>query len=234
MFAGLADQAVYHVILLCGRWLVGLVLLVAAATKFKAADGTLRTTVKAYGLLPKALVGPVAAFLPWFELSIGLSLLLGLVLPFPALAAAAMFLAFSLGISINLIRGRRDIDCGCFGKAGQKLSWWLVGRNVLLALIAILSSGWVLAPSGGTSQSTGLAWEAVRTGDAIIIVFVTTQLFAVLLIAWLMTRLVRLDKDQLRAAPYLEGELRSARRALSRSVLLPVFSDGTDYIYGEG
>lgn len=52
-----------------------------------------------------------------------------------------LLLLYATSISINLYRGRRDIDCGCNGPATtQAISWWLVGRNLVflgLVLIAI-------------------------------------------------------------------------------------------------
>jgi hypothetical protein len=46
-------------------------------------------------------------------------------------------------LAVNLLRGRRQIDCGCglSGAAGgeQPLSWWLVARNVVLALLAVIA-----------------------------------------------------------------------------------------------
>jgi 1,4-dihydroxy-2-naphthoate octaprenyltransferase len=42
-------------------------------------------------------------------------------------------------MAINLGRGRRDIDCGCFATVlRQRLSWPLVLRNLLLAALALL------------------------------------------------------------------------------------------------
>jgi hypothetical protein len=45
---------------------------------------------------------------------------------------------FSAAIAINIARGRRDIDCGCFGAAlRQGLSGWLLVRNLALAGAAV-------------------------------------------------------------------------------------------------
>jgi hypothetical protein len=69
------------------------------------------------------------------------------------LAAATLALAF------NLLRGHRDIDCGCGGPAsagpgrrGGGLSWWLVLRNAVLALWTAPA---LLAAAEG---SRGLQW----------------------------------------------------------------------------
>jgi hypothetical protein len=48
-----------------------------------------------------------------------------------AILAATLFVSYSIAMAANLLRGRDQIDCGC-GGAGQPLSWFLVGRNLLL------------------------------------------------------------------------------------------------------
>jgi uncharacterized membrane protein YphA (DoxX/SURF4 family) len=116
---------------------------------FTAAYGKLRHTtpfqgvVANYRLLPDAMVAPAAHLIPPVELLLSATLLLGLAFPWPELGAAALLLLFALAMGINLRRGRRHIDCGCFQSAlKQTLSWTLVMRNVVLALlmgVALLS-----------------------------------------------------------------------------------------------
>src|SRR5690606_791824 len=47
---------------------------------------------------------------------------------------SGLLVVFAFAIGINVARGRKAIDCGCF-RTGykQNLSWLLVLRNVLLA-----------------------------------------------------------------------------------------------------
>jgi hypothetical protein len=52
------------------------------------------------------------------------------------IGGAALLLAYAGVMTINLMRGRRFIDCGC-GGATQPLSIGLVLRNVVLAVAAI-------------------------------------------------------------------------------------------------
>jgi len=104
-----------------------------------------RGAVTNYRLIPEWLATPFAWATPVLECAAALGLLLG-----PLRAAAALVLIVLLGvftgaIAINLVRGRTDIDCGCFGPAlRQRLSWRLLLRNgALLALLAI-----ALMPAG--------------------------------------------------------------------------------------
>lgn len=53
---------------------------------------------------------------------------------------ALLLFVYTSGISINLYRGRRDIDCGCSGPATtQVLSWWLVFRNLVFLALVLLA-----------------------------------------------------------------------------------------------
>ena len=94
-----------------------------------------------YRLLPRRLERPFAWTLPLVEcFSAG-----GMLFSATRLAAASMLLLllaiFSGAIAINLARGRRNIDCGCFGPAlRQELSGWLLARNLLLMVMAGLAA----------------------------------------------------------------------------------------------
>lgn len=96
-----------------------------------------------YRLLPEALVGPVAAVLPWAELGLGLGLvasgITGGMLFWLALPAAALLVVFALAMAINIRRGRSTIDCGCGrSQLRQTLHPALVLRNFALAGLVAL------------------------------------------------------------------------------------------------
>ena len=130
------------------RVLVALVFLTAAYGKFRHWT-VLQGVVANYRLLPEVLVAPAAYLLPPVEAMLGAALLLGLESPWPELGAAALLLLFAVGMGINLARGRRHIDCGCFQSAlKQTLNWKLVIRNIVLVLL----SGVMLLTPGSPSD----------------------------------------------------------------------------------
>jgi len=102
-------------------------------------------TVSDYRLVPALLAGPAAVCVTMLECCVLLALLLVPQHPAGPLGSAVLLLAYGAAISVNLARGRRDIDCGCFGPlARQQLDGWLVWRNLLLAalsLCCLLSAG---------------------------------------------------------------------------------------------
>ena len=126
------------------RVLVALVFLTAAYGKLRH-WAVFQGVIANYRLLPEVLVAPIAYALPPAEILLGAALLLGLGSPWPELAGAALLLLFALAMGINIGRGRRHIDCGCFQSAlKQTLNWTLVIRNIVLSLllgVALLTKG---------------------------------------------------------------------------------------------
>ncbi|CFX58350.1 Methylamine utilization protein MauE [Candidatus Filomicrobium marinum] len=109
--------------------------------------------VRNFRLMPDWLAYPFAMILPWLELAVAVGLVVDRAMPVAAVAASSLLIVFALAIAINVARGRKAIDCGCF-RTGyrQNLSWLLVLRNVLLAGAGLIL---VLAP------------QAVRTATVV-------------------------------------------------------------------
>jgi len=123
------------------RVLIGLAF-VAAAWGKAANRSVFRGVVANYRLLPDFLVAPFALALPAVEAAVGLSLPGRTFAPWPEIGAAGLLLLFAAAMAVNIRRGRRHIDCGCFQSAHkQTLSWTLVARNLALAVLALLSAG---------------------------------------------------------------------------------------------
>jgi len=116
------------------RTAIGLLFLLAAIGKFRN-WAVFEGVIANYRLLPEFLVPMVAKALPPVEIVLALALLSGSFSPWPEAVAAVLLLGFALAMGINLQRGRRHIDCGCFQSAlKQTLSWSLVARNGVLTL----------------------------------------------------------------------------------------------------
>ena len=123
---------------------VGLALLLLSAAWHKVtAHAAFVAALGNYRLLPPGLVKPVAMTLPAIETALALGWLAGPRREI-AVATAALLLGYASAMAVNLLRGRRQIDCGCSlgGAAGgeQPLSWWLPARNLVLAALAGIAS----------------------------------------------------------------------------------------------
>jgi len=95
----------------------------------------------AYDILPKKTLPIAGLMLPIAELGTGIMVLLQMLRPLADYLAAALLLAFVLALATNLVRGRRDLPCGCFGRGAKGISWRLVFRNLAFVGLALLSAG---------------------------------------------------------------------------------------------
>jgi uncharacterized membrane protein YphA (DoxX/SURF4 family) len=102
---------------LVARLALGGVLIVAGSLKipypYKAA-----AAMRAYQLLPNSLASLLGYILPWFEVGLGLLLILGVALRLTGLFGALLMVLFIAAISSAWARGL-TIDCGCFGGGGE-------------------------------------------------------------------------------------------------------------------
>ncbi len=121
------------------RLLLGGVWLLAGALKLADPAVSVRA-VRAYDLLPEAIVPTVGRGLPALEICVGLLLVIGLVTRVAAVMSALLLVAFIIGISAAWARGLQ-IDCGCFGGGGLTTDAtskypWEIARDVGLLLLS--------------------------------------------------------------------------------------------------
>jgi uncharacterized membrane protein YphA (DoxX/SURF4 family) len=102
---------------LVARLVTGGVWIVAGALKLPHPADSVRA-VRAYDLLPEAVVPAVGHLLPVLEVVIGLCLVVGVMVRGTSVVSALLFVAFVIGISSAWARGL-SIDCGCFGGGGE-------------------------------------------------------------------------------------------------------------------
>jgi uncharacterized membrane protein YphA (DoxX/SURF4 family) len=112
------------------RLLIAGVMLFAAWSKLKQSYLVFALSIDAYQLLPAWAVLLTARTLPWFELLLGLLLLIGWRLPWTSLAST-LLLAFFFAILLYSYGKGMTIDCGCFG-VGEALSPRTLARDGLL------------------------------------------------------------------------------------------------------
>lgn len=82
---------------------------------------------------------PIAAAVPWLEIAIGTTVAFRVAMPWPAVAAIALLLAFTVFIVARLRDGDRP-PCACFGVwSAAPLSGWHVARNVCMIALGVLT-----------------------------------------------------------------------------------------------
>ncbi len=90
-------------------------------------------TVAAYALMPERAATGAGLIILALELIAGLLLIVPTAGIAGAVASLTVLAISTVAVVINLMRGRRDIRCGCGGiGAEQRLSWPLVARNCIL------------------------------------------------------------------------------------------------------
>jgi len=143
--------------------------------------------VRAYQVLPRFAVAPFGILLPWVELGLGMMLLIGWYTKPVAVLTGLLYAAFTLALGINLFRGRKNIDCGCFGpKQKHRITPWLVARDIGLALAAGVVAIW----GGGSftfetlpSEAQGLLAQGLLEYG-----LPTTLVFVGMIVAWKLLR----------------------------------------------
>jgi hypothetical protein len=115
----------------------GFALLFGAAAWHKLGDlAAFRAALGEYQLVPERAVSAAVFGLIAAELASASALVLSARAGFAAVALLALY---TVAIGVNIARGRREIDCGCFGPAArQPLSPALVARNVALIALGLV------------------------------------------------------------------------------------------------
>jgi len=119
---------------------LALAVLFLAAAWHKLSDRRrFEATVRAYELLPAGASSLLSRLLPVLETAIAAGLLHPASRRPAAIAAAGVLLLYTCAIAVNLARGRRAIDCGCFHmRSVTPLSGALIARNVALIAAACM------------------------------------------------------------------------------------------------
>jgi uncharacterized membrane protein YphA (DoxX/SURF4 family) len=128
---------------ICLRIAVGAVFAFSGLTKVTDVDETIRS-VRAYRLLPEAIVPAVGAGLPVLELALAGLLLIGLLIRPAAAITIGVCTAFLIGVASAWARGL-SIHCGCFGNGGASANP-VPGyvRELVLNAAMILACAWLV------------------------------------------------------------------------------------------
>lgn len=142
----------------------GIALLFASAGAHKLRDlARFAEAFAAYRVLPDVLARRLAWLIPCIELCLAASLLCAPSRRMAGMAAILLLVAYASGLGVNLLRGRRDLDCGC-GTARDRraIAAWMVWRNSFLAA----ALGITLLPWSPRSVSL-IDWLTVVGGLAV-------------------------------------------------------------------
>jgi len=89
--------------------------------------------IKEFGWANLKIAALIAKLVGLLELAIAVAIVIPATRTTAAIIAGNVLFIYMLHMAFQLYRGRRDLDCGCAGPAGQlKMSGHLVIRNLLL------------------------------------------------------------------------------------------------------
>jgi len=109
------------------RMALGGIFIYAAYIKLAEPWQLFAAGIRSYEVLPMQAADVLARTLPWFELVVGVLLVVGRWLRVSTLATSGLLLVFfSLMVRAH-IKGQ-TIDCGCFGP-GETISWKTLLRD---------------------------------------------------------------------------------------------------------
>ena len=149
------------------RWVLAFVFLASALGKLRDRRA-FAAIVLDYRVLPRPWARAFAVVLPWLEVAAGLMLLAGLGTKIGAALSGVLLLSFTLAVGVNLLRGRKNLDCECAGKhRRQKISGKIVVRNLALSALSFQVVLW--------GQDNQVLWRWVSRG----VVFLATSLLSV-------------------------------------------------------
>jgi len=129
------------------RWLIpafrlvlGGIFLAASISKILDRSGFVSTVV-GYGLLPRSLAEAYGWTMPWVELYLGCSLVLGILPRFSAAVSLPVIVSFVVASSYALVKAPGSV-CGCFGNfivLSHPVSLTIDGVMLLLSAAILLS-----------------------------------------------------------------------------------------------
>jgi uncharacterized membrane protein YphA (DoxX/SURF4 family) len=129
------------------RWLalilriaLGGIFIYAAWAKLRDPWELYALAINSYEVLPLWAVELVARTLPWFELAVGLALIAGVWLRVFSTITSLLLVVF-FGLMVRAYAKGMQINCGCFGNAGDIISKWTLLRDgsMLAGALALTS-----------------------------------------------------------------------------------------------
>jgi uncharacterized membrane protein YphA (DoxX/SURF4 family) len=148
-------------LLILGRIALGLIFLFAAYSKLYF-DGAwhwrdyqffFAMAIDSYKMLPLSVVQWMARFLPWFELSLGVLLMIGVGVRWVGSITSALLLVFIGAMTRAKILGL-EINCGCFGNNEKLGTATLIRDGSLLVLALAVTIGAFLIQKRRTTVSS--------------------------------------------------------------------------------
>ncbi len=153
------------------------ILLVAGVHKLSPANQNYyRGVLEGYGLGYHSQLNLVSLVLGVFEVFTAIALFVPAARPLGALLAIILFSIYLAAMAVQLVQGKRDLDCGCAGPLGSStISPALLLRNALLITFALFC---LLEPASLIGQFSSAALSLSFALVALLVYMCAEQLIA--------------------------------------------------------
>jgi len=125
------------------RIVLGAIFIYAGYIKLRDPWQLFAASIMSYEIVPVSVAEIIAKAFPWFEIVVGVALLIGWRLLPPAAVTTALLLAFFNFMLWRAFLQGKEIDCGCFGP-GEALTWKTLVRDGSMLAGALLVAWWAL------------------------------------------------------------------------------------------
>lgn len=122
-------------LLLAGQIVLAGIFLAAGIAKLREPWLQFAVSINSFKIVPDDLLEPIARWLPWFEVVLGVAILSGVLLRWTA-TLASLILAGFLTLLIRSYALGLEVDCGCFG-SGEVLGPMTIARDSLMLVLAL-------------------------------------------------------------------------------------------------
>jgi uncharacterized membrane protein YphA (DoxX/SURF4 family) len=130
-----------RVFLLIGQVILAGIFIYAGYAKLREPWLQFAVSLSSFKLLPDGALEPLARFLPWAELVLGIAILSGVLLRWSALVATLVLTLF-FAVLIRSYAIGLQVDCGCFGSGEAALGPMRLAEEAgMLALALAVTLG---------------------------------------------------------------------------------------------
>ena len=128
-------------LLIAGRLGIAVIFLYAGIAKVREPWLQFAVSIESFKIAPESWLEPLARYLPWCEIALGVALLTGVLSRWFSLIATGM-LTWFLFIGIRAAAKGLTVDCGCFGSGGGGIdAKWFAEHALMLALGLAVTAG---------------------------------------------------------------------------------------------
>jgi uncharacterized membrane protein YphA (DoxX/SURF4 family) len=125
-----------RVLLIAGQVILAAIFIVAGYAKLREPWPNFAVSINSFKMVPETWLEPMARYVPWAELLLGLAILSGILLRWSALIASLVLTVF-FAVLIRAWSLGMQVDCGCFGSGEEPLGPQRLAEEALMLTLAL-------------------------------------------------------------------------------------------------